>query len=64
MTEALKEIVETRGTPESVLCRKVTARYLRLRARALKGQLRDILRPGRPGQRSASNQRQPLAAEQ
>jgi glycosyltransferase involved in cell wall biosynthesis len=64
MTEALKEIVKTRGTPESVLCRKVTARYLRLRARALKGQIRDILRPGRLGQRPANNERQPLAAEQ
>jgi hypothetical protein len=45
MTEALKDIVEKRRKPESALCRKVTARYLRLRARAAKGQLRDLLRP-------------------
>jgi hypothetical protein len=48
MTEALADIVGTRSAPESVLCRKVTARYLRMRLRAAKGQLRDLLRPSRP----------------
>lgn len=44
MTEALKDIMETRRAPESVLSRKITARYLRLRARAAKGKLRSLLR--------------------
>ena len=62
MTEALKEIVETRGKPEGVLCRKVTARYLRLRARAMKGQLRDLLRPPGQAQPSSTSKRQPVAS--
>jgi hypothetical protein len=61
MTEYLKDIVETRPAPESVLCRRLTARYLRLRARAAKGQLRDLLRRSRPA-RSPSSERQPLAS--
>jgi hypothetical protein len=62
MTEALKEIIEKRRKPESVLSRKVTARYLRLRARAAKGQLRDLLRPSGRVDRSSTSQRQPLAS--
>jgi hypothetical protein len=64
MTEALKDIVETRRTPESVLCRKVTARYLRLRARAIKGQIRNLLRPGGPGGQTTATRRESLAAGQ
>jgi len=62
MTEALKEIVETRRAPESALCRKVTARYLRLRARAAKGQLRDLLRRSSRAHRSSTPERQPLTS--
>jgi hypothetical protein len=47
MTEALADIIRTRTIPESVLCRKITARYVRMRLRAAKGQLRDWLRPTR-----------------
>jgi hypothetical protein len=61
MTDALKDIVETRRVPESLLCRKVTARYLRLRLRAAKGQLKNLLRPSAWAHRSSDAQRPPLA---
>lgn len=44
MAEGLKDIVETRRAPESVLSRKISARYLRLRARAAKGNLKGLLK--------------------
>ena len=55
MTDALKDILENRRTPESILCRKVTARYLRLRARSAKGRLRNLLRPSSWARRSAAS---------
>jgi hypothetical protein len=61
MTESLKEIVETRRVPESVLCREITARYVRLRLRAAKGQLKNLLRPSAWVHRRSTSQRQPLA---
>lgn len=62
MTEALKDIVETRGVAEGVLCRKVTARYLRLRARAAKSALKNLLRPSRRALRFLGSRRSPLAS--
>jgi len=47
MTEGLKDIVEKRTAPESVLCREVSGRYLRLRARAVKAKLKEMLRAPR-----------------
>jgi hypothetical protein len=44
MTEALIDIVENRRIPESILSRRLTARYLRLRARALKGAAKNLFR--------------------
>ena len=60
MTESLKEIVETRRVPESVLCREVTARYLRLRARAAKGKLKDLLRRRPAALQSGNARRSPI----
>ena len=40
MTESIKEIMETRAAPESVLSRRFNARHLRLRARAAIGKLK------------------------
>lgn len=48
MVESLADIVKTRRAPERVLCRRVTARYLRLRLRAAKAQLQEALRVLRP----------------
>jgi hypothetical protein len=62
MTESLKNIVETRRIPESVLCRRVTARYLRLRARDAKAKLQNLLRPSRNGAQPPSSQRRPVAS--
>jgi hypothetical protein len=44
MAEALADILSKRTTPESTLCRKVTGRYLRLKARETKARLRGLLR--------------------
>jgi hypothetical protein len=60
MTEALSDIVAKRSVPEAVLCRKVTARYVRMRLRAAKGQLRDLLRPSRSAAPALPSQRQSL----
>ena len=62
MTEYLKEIVETRRSPESLLCRKVTARYLRLRLRTAKGRLKGLLRPGNRAARSSNSRSETLAS--
>jgi hypothetical protein len=43
MTEALSEIIQTRRISESVLCRKVTARYLYLRAREAKAKIKGLI---------------------
>ena len=55
MTEYLKEIVATRRAPERVLCRKMTTRYLRLRARAAKRSLIDLVRLRPNSHRPASS---------
>jgi len=60
MTEALADIVSRRTIPESVLSRKLTARYVRMRLRAAKGRLRDLLRPSRPQAPAPSSQRQSI----
>jgi len=60
MTEALKDIVETRTVPESVLCRKVTGRYLRLRARAMKGKIKNFFRRSRAAHQSGEARRSPI----
>jgi hypothetical protein len=44
MAEALADIMSKRTAPESELCRKVTGRYLRLKARDTKARLRGLLR--------------------
>jgi len=62
MTEALADIVSKRRVPESVLCRKVTVRYVRMRLRAARGQLRDLLRPTQPDAPAPSSQRQSIAS--
>jgi len=62
MTEALKDIIETRTVPERVLCRKVTSRYLRLRAREAKAKLRGLLQPFRRKSPSSSSQQRSLAS--
>ena len=50
MTESLKDIMEKRQEPEAVLCRKITKRYLWMRARAMKSKLREVLH--RPGEKA------------
>jgi hypothetical protein len=62
MTESLKEIIETRPAPESVLCRKVTARYLRLKARDAKSKLRNLIHGFRRSTGSSAAGRRPLAS--
>jgi hypothetical protein len=43
MAESLKDIVKTRRTPERILCRKITARYLRVRLRAAKAKVKSFI---------------------
>jgi hypothetical protein len=44
MVDALSHIMSKRTAPESELCRKVTGRYLRLKARETKARIRGLLR--------------------
>jgi hypothetical protein len=62
MTEALKEIVDNRRTPESLLCRKITLRYLWLRGRALKARVKNLFRPANSRLPHPASQPQPQRA--
>jgi hypothetical protein len=62
MTEALHDIMQTRRSPESVLARKLSARYVRLRARAAKGNLKGLVKQTVESLRSKASRKTPVVS--